>query len=178
MLQITPQTLAALRKAQEASDNRLRQLRAKASGHRLNRDRRCHLIDVAVHILKQGEASKYEFEAFCRHDLRSRLCLEGWRWSEADTAAADVVGTALNRIGAERPTWKQGQPEYTQEGFAPIERTRCVSCGDNLPEENRLFCSRTCFERNRNERRRQWENAYDHAVRSAPRWRFRQPVEA
>lgn len=76
--------------------------------------------------------------------IRSGLILQGgWRWRDADAAARDVVRSALRRIGARRPSWQQGQPEFTQ--FAVLyERTRCVRCGWKLPEGHRRFCSRRC----------------------------------
>jgi hypothetical protein len=52
--------------------------------------------------------------------------------------------------GANRPTWYQGQPAYTEEGFAPILRQHCARCGgklDLLQQENGLalrFCSNAC----------------------------------
>ncbi|MDR4306967.1 hypothetical protein IHQ68_10090 [Chelatococcus sambhunathii] len=111
---------------------------------RLNRDRRQHLVVIVVAIMRAGDPTPFAFEATCRHAIRSRLCLSGWRWSEADAVALDIVLAALRQIGAQRPTWKQGQPEWTQDGHSPIERTRCVRCGSPLPEDHTKFCGRLC----------------------------------
>lgn len=127
----------------EAHQERQRKT-AKPKSRRINADRRKHLVNLIAEILKQGEPTRFSHEAPCRHALRSKLCLQGWGWQEADTMAKEIVDAALNRVGARRPSWKEGQPEWTQDGFAPIERTRCVNCGGRLPEENLKFCSRIC----------------------------------
>ncbi|MBN7776708.1 hypothetical protein JYP49_05540 [Nitratireductor aquimarinus] len=116
----------------------------KPKPRRLNRDRRRYLVETAARILKHGVSSKFALEADCRHGLRQNLCLEGWNWQDAETTAKEIVDTALNRIGAQRPSWKEGQPEYTQDGFAPIERTRCVRCHGRLPEGHFKYCSDVC----------------------------------
>ncbi|MDJ1464937.1 hypothetical protein [Nitratireductor sp. GZWM139] len=117
----------------------------KPKPHRLNRDRRRYLVETVVAILKQGEASKFQFEATCRHAIRSRLCLNGWSWHEAEAIAKDIVDTALNRIGAYRPSWAEGQPEWSQNGAgALIERTRCIRCRSPLEEQQTKFCSKLC----------------------------------
>lgn len=117
----------------------------KAKLRRINKDRRRHLVETVAAILKRGEPTVFAFEAACRHGLRSRLCLQGWKWAEADALAAEIVATALNRIGARRPTWEEGQPEFAQNGAgALIERTRCIRCHKPLPENHRKFCGHTC----------------------------------
>jgi hypothetical protein len=102
------------------------------------------LIDQTAEIMRRAEPSVFAMEGFMRHGLRAGLCLRGWAWSDADELAADVVRSALNQIGAKRPTFQQGQPEWTQDGIILIERERCVRCGWNLPENHRKFCSRLC----------------------------------
>ncbi|MCO6385910.1 hypothetical protein [Aliihoeflea sp. 40Bstr573] len=118
---------------------------AKPKVRKINRDKRRHLVDLVATVLKSGEASPFAFEATCRHAIRTRLCLNSWRWQEADLLAADIVEEALRRIGARRPTWAEGQPEYVQNGGgALIERTRCVRCHGPLEGDHRKFCSSIC----------------------------------
>lgn len=117
---------------------------------KLSSSHRRRLIDGAAVVLRKGDPTPFAFEAFLRHGIRAGLCLRGWRWHEADEAAADVVVAALRQIGAQRPTWKQGQPEWTQEGVALVERTRCIRCGWKLPPENRKFCGPVCFSAHHN----------------------------
>ncbi|MBL0934244.1 MAG: hypothetical protein IBJ07_05795 [Rhizobiaceae bacterium] len=124
--------------------------RPVARPRRINVDRRRHLVDTVATILKTGDPTPFAFEATCRHALRSKLCLEGWKWHEADSLSVEIVTTALNRIGARRPTWAEGQPEYVQNGAgALIERTRCIRCHKPLPEGHFKFCSFLCGQSHR-----------------------------
>lgn len=119
MLQLSPELLAHLRSTQAAADEKLRQARGpwtptlkaipQAQAKRLNGDRRSRLVDIVMTVLKTGEPTHFAFEASCRHGLRGSLCLQGWNWHDADTVAAEIVETALRQIGAQRPTWQQGQ---------------------------------------------------------------------
>lgn len=116
----------------------------------MNRDRRRHFVEKIAAFMKaardNGDApTLLNFEGPFRHGLRVRLIGDGWRWQEADDMAADIVATALTRIGAARPTWEEGQPEYSQNGAgALIERTRCVRCHRGLPEQHTKYCSDIC----------------------------------
>lgn len=144
--------------------------------HKLAKARRDHLVDVIIVVLKAGRSSKFEFEAACRHGLRSGLCLEGWPWSSADAVAANITERALNLIGAKRPTWLQGQPEWAD--TAPSTRTTwewmyCARCGRPLPEHNvgrfyGRFCSRLCKYRTHSEKYQR-----DHRAEIAARARIR-----
>ncbi|HEU5018357.1 MAG TPA: hypothetical protein VFT69_10355 [Pseudolabrys sp.] len=138
---------------------------------KLSKERRRALIEAVADVLRKGEPTRFAFESACRHGLRSALCLSGWPWGLADVLAAHVVGRALDQLGAKRPTWIQGQPEYTQFGVTAIERIRCINCGARLPEDHRKFCSKFCGANYRermaridnraavNARKRAWEAA-------------------
>ncbi|EAQ35763.1 hypothetical protein NB311A_05083 [Nitrobacter sp. Nb-311A] len=121
----------------------------KKKRFKVNKDRRAHIVRVVTSILAGGEPTRFAFEATCRHAVRSRLCLNGWSWAAADDLAADVVKDALRRLGARRPTWKEGQPEWAQDGFAPILRTRCIRCHRTLEGERWKFCSELCDQSHR-----------------------------
>jgi hypothetical protein len=142
----------------------------KARAPRLTAGRRKALVERCAAILRAGEPTCFAFEATCRHSLRAGLCLNGWSWARADADAADIVAQSLRRIGAERPAWREGQPRYTQEGFCPVERTRCAWCAKPLPAEKFLYCCTTCSQRARQVRRVRDERAYDYAVRRAHDW--------
>ncbi|WMS43434.1 hypothetical protein RDV64_03250 [Acuticoccus sp. MNP-M23] len=113
-------------------------------------DRRRQMMAAAVADiirggLEDGAPSKFAFEAPIRQAIRSRLCLRGKLWSEADLIAGDVVARGLALVGAVRPTWAEGQPDYVQLGAgAQIERTRCVRCHKPLPGEHTKFCGTLC----------------------------------
>jgi len=181
MLAIT-ETVRILRSVQAATDERLRRLRrqrleeAMSKRRTLNKERRAHLIRTAADILRRGVASKFEFEASCRHRLRGGLCLEGWGWSDADAVAADVVAAALAQIGAVRPTCDEGQPEWTQPAHSPIERVFCERCGTKIPDtrgENAgtatRFCSDLCRAAASTDRHRRMISLFDGAEREAVR---------
>jgi predicted nucleic acid-binding Zn ribbon protein len=91
-----------------------------------------------------GIASRFGLEGPLRAAMRSDLCLQGWRWSEADTMAKDAMDEALRRLRAERPTWNEGQREWTIEAGTLIERTHCIRCHGPLPEGHHKFCSTLC----------------------------------
>jgi hypothetical protein len=58
--------------------------------------------------------------------------------------------TAFFRITAKRPTWYQGQPAYTEEGYSPNANTHCTRCRRPLTafySDQGLalrFCSNAC----------------------------------
>ena len=150
-------------------------IKAKPKQRRLNRNKRRQLVDAMMTVLREGEASKFEFEASCRHGLRTALCLKGWSWAEADDTAAAIVGAALRFIGAVRPTWYEGQPEWTQNGSgALIARTRCVRCRHRLEETQTKFCSTLCANAHHMALSSIWEakgvRAYDIVVAGAKSW--------
>lgn len=152
MLARTPYTELYLRKIQAESDEKqCRQRAAKPKLRQLNRDRYKHLVETVAGILRTGQPTNFAFEGAVWHGLRSSLCLQGWDWSSADIAAADVVGAALRQIGAVRPTWQAGQISYTEEATA--EHTRCANtdCGKpvaiGLNGRPRKYCSTECMGR-------------------------------
>lgn len=140
-----------------------------AKARKLSKDRRRHLVETVATILKDGRPTYFAFEASCRHGIRSGLCLDGWKWQEAEATADDLVSAALRQIGAIRPTWAQGQPEYTE----PVA-SRCLHCRRIMPEveegrERRKYCSHECF---RAYHQARW--AADHreeAIATAQAWR-------
>lgn len=151
----------------------------KPQPKRLDRNRRRHLIETVAVLMRVGEPTKFAFEGTCRHGLRSAFCLQGWSWNEADTLAADIVSTALNQVGAVRPTWKEAQPEYTQEGVIAELRENCLRCRAPLPEGHWKFCSSLCANAHKQSlmraRRSEELAAYRYARRAALSHRAKQP---
>ncbi len=111
---------------------------------RLNRDRRKAIRDKIAAIMRTVEPTPFAAEGPCRAGIRSSLCLQGWGWANADAVAAEIVAAALNIVGTKRPTWYEGQPEYTQPGALPIQRNNCIRCRKPLPEGHHKFCCRSC----------------------------------
>lgn len=92
-------------------------------------------------------ASLFAYEGRFTAELRAALCLVGWPWPIADQVARDLVGEALRRINANRPSWNEGQREYVIKAGLLIERTRCVTCHNRLTGEQVKFCSKLCNDR-------------------------------
>ncbi len=136
---------------------------------RMEKHRRETIIAAIVRILDCGRSSKFEYEAAAHHGLRSGLCLEGQQWAAADKSADEIVKEALHRIGATRPTWWQGQPEWTQFAFAPIDRFFCERCGSLIPED------RTSTGRNPV---RFYSSLCSRAAKSTRHWRMRARMTA
>jgi predicted nucleic acid-binding Zn ribbon protein len=111
---------------------------------KLSRHRRIAIRDVLAEIMRTVEPTPFAAEAPSRHGLRVALVLDGWRWPEADNEASLLVASALQFVGAKRPTHMQGQPEYTQDGHVPRTRERCAKCGKPLPEGNYKYCGPVC----------------------------------
>jgi hypothetical protein len=93
--------------------------------------------------------------------LRSGLCLEGMPWADANTSAIEIVSEALRAAGAKRPTWNQGQPEWTDQGVIRDTRTRCAQCEAPLEVGQKTFCSARCANSHRA------KMAYQHDIEAA-----------
>lgn len=110
------------------------------------------LLITAVKLLSAFEVTPFEFEASVRTGIRSGLCLQGWHWQPADAFADKIVQSGLRRIGARRPTWKEGQPDYAQDDARHYERAQCLHCRRPLSQVdysewrplNRKFCNSLC----------------------------------
>lgn len=108
------------------------------------------LVEAVATMLDFGRPTRFALEGPCRHGLRIEFCLSGVPWHESDDRANKIVCEALRQIGAVRPTWQQGQPEYCQDGFSPTEFTRCQNCGtaiDPYTNQNgrpRKYCGTLC----------------------------------
>lgn len=108
----------------------------------LRGQKRRHVINKAIDVLRDWRKSPFEHEGAVRAGIRSALCLCGHGWHRSDEQAAEIVAAALHAIGAVRPTWEQGQREYVE------PRENCARCAVELPDEMRnvgaRFCSEEC----------------------------------
>lgn len=141
MLVLTPATMALLRARRGRTRDAVR--------GRLSRDRAegivSHLCALTRHSLEAGRiVTPLNAEALYRHTIRSKLCLQGWRWRDADRTALALVGVVLAILQAKRPDWNEGQPEFVIRQGTLIERTRCANCAKRLPDERPKFCSEGC----------------------------------
>jgi hypothetical protein len=142
---------------------------------KLSRLKFLELRDEVADCVRTGEPTPFAYEASCRHGLRSSLVLRGWKWARADFIANEIVVDALRIIGAKRPSWYEGQPEFTR---TVQERLRCANkkCGKPIERESdqvMLYCSEPCRQRTKSERqavdRRKEQAAASRAWRAAAR---------
>lgn len=100
------------------------------------------LIHEVIDTMKAWSFSHFEHEATCRHGLRASLCLQGHDWHLSDNEAIGIVQEALRAMGAQRPSWMEGQWAYT------VGRDQCVRCGGPIDDEGQgrghRFCSNVC----------------------------------
>lgn len=120
-----------------------------AARQRLSKDRAENIIGnlcaMTRHAMQTGRILiPLAYEALFRRVIRSELCLQGWRWQSADETACDLITITLSMLQAKRPTWNEGQPEWTIERGTLIERTRCATCHKPLPEHHTKFCGKGC----------------------------------
>src|SRR5206468_5975178 len=108
----------------------------------LSKEKHLELIRLLLPYMREAQPTAFAEEGPRRHGLRAGLCLNGWPWPYADQLAAAVVHAALQRIGARRPLWIEGQREYCHGGFLRDER--CWRCGSPLPPFRKKFCSDQC----------------------------------
>lgn len=136
---------------------------------KLSRAKHDSILDSIVRVLKSYTFSKFEYEGPCISGLRTALCLDGWSFPDADRVAREIVETGLRRIGAVRPTWGEGQPDFT--GYSETGRTRCIRCATEIPEERFRFhaevkyCDDVCQRADRDDRR-----GADYQARSLAEW--------
>lgn len=100
---------------------------------------RRHLVNDVIDLARDWRLHAFEKEGVLRHSLRSGLCLSGETWSRADREAELVLQEAFTTLGAKRPTWEQGQPEYT------VPEENCKWCGVEIPEEERRYGRKTRY---------------------------------
>ncbi|MDQ7775531.1 MAG: hypothetical protein Q4615_06280 [Paracoccus aminovorans] len=129
----------------EIEGRRHRDAQRKKGGNRKFERLVEELVDTIRLAFQLGwTGSIWGLEGTLRHGVRARYCLAKWKWSDADALARDAVAEAYRRIGAKRPDWNEGQPEWTIEGGALVERTRCARCHMPLPEGHHKYCGKIC----------------------------------
>ncbi len=103
---------------------------------------RKRVLAGTIKILEDWRLSHFESEAAVRAGLRSSLCLKGYDWARADAEAAAIVAAGLKAIGAQRPSWAEGQWHYS------VSLDYCSWCHSPIDEEGRTraqrFCSAEC----------------------------------
>lgn len=116
---------------------------SKAEPHRriLKGEKREHVVHRVMDVLRSWRFSRFEHEGAARAGLRSALCLAGHGWGRADAEAAAIVDEGLRLMGAVRPSWAEGQWNYT------TPRENCAWCGGDIAQEDWStwrYCSAMC----------------------------------
>lgn len=129
-------------------------------------ERRKNVIDAIVDEMRDWRSSPFEQEASLQHGIRSTLCLHGYSWLISQTEAEALVSAALTILGAERPSWDQGQRWYAE------SRDQCLHCGKllDVPALKAVhFCGEVCarasLERRDYHRRNETDKTYAAARR-------------
>lgn len=106
-----------------------------------------HAIAVLAHeAWRDGRTSTpMGFEGAFWHALRGGLILRyGLSWAAANAEAGAIVGEGLRQAGGKRPSWREGQPEWT-DGANVRNRDVCANCEKPLEPDQRVYCSKTCY---------------------------------
>lgn len=107
-------------------------------------DAKKHRVNIIMDMLRDWRLTPFENESAIRAGIRSSLCLQGYAWQRSDEEAATLINNAFMNMGVKRPTWEQGQPEYT------VPRETCLWCAGAMPAnyltEGKKFryCSSAC----------------------------------
>lgn len=131
----------------KAKNERLQQAHKGRPKPLIKGNRRTHVINKILDEMADYRNSPFEHEGDCRAGLRAALCLGGHAWSASDMEAANLVAECLLLLGAERPTWDEGQPEHL------LSFDVCHGCNGSMPaseyEGGRkgMFCSTVCASR-------------------------------
>jgi len=100
------------------------------------------MVGKAIDLLRGWRLTPFEHEGPTRAGMRSGFVREGFLWPIADLESEALIGEALQVMGANRPTWYQGQPEYS------YGREYCATCRGPLDAEaiarHDRFCSTEC----------------------------------
>lgn len=135
----------AERKRQRQKDRRIRDARRGRLGTGRFETIVKELAAVTRLAFEAGAiASKFGLEGPLRHEIRADLCLQGWRWRDADEIAREMMEETFRVMRVARPDWYEGQLEWTVHAGTLIERTRCVHCHGQLPEGHWKFCGALC----------------------------------
>lgn len=112
--------------------------------------RRATLVDViavmAFEAWRDGtNPTALTYEGVFWAALRSGLILHhGLSWAVAHAEAGQIVGEGLRKAGGKRPSWREGQREFTDQGVIRDTRERCAQCEAPLEVGQKTFCSSRC----------------------------------
>ena len=127
---------------------------------------RNHVINKTADVLRDWSLSRFQHEAAAVQGLRSALCIEGYGWQRADRESHEIVAAALRILGYSRPSWNEGQRQFT------IASENCNWCGKDVPPDLMVdrptnycseVCARSALQRRQFEDRRRTDEAFNAA---------------
>lgn len=147
-LQLSPEMIRILRAIEGAERKRAKAAEeaVRSQAHtRIHRgEKRKHIVNRVMDILSDWRFSPFEHQASCVYGLRAAMCRQGIKWLSAHNEAMALVSDALRELGAELPSWQEGQREYV------IAAENCNWCGNELDPalqqgaRRGRFCSVMC----------------------------------
>jgi hypothetical protein len=96
------------------------------------------MVRRVTDVLRNWRLSPFEHEGNTRAGFRAALVLDGHGWQAADDEAAALIAESFHLLGAVRPTWFEGQMQYS------AGTDYCWSCRGPLEEEDRAAGRRFC----------------------------------
>jgi len=159
----------------KAHDRIMARRETEARRGRLGRGRFDALVKELVAAIRLAfeagaTATLFGLEGPLRAAIRADLCRNGWRWQDADSMARELLDNAFSVVRATRPSWNEGQLEWTVHAGTLIERTCCIRCHKPLPEGHHKFCGHLCKTSHYGRVARIKEMDEERVVRSAARW--------
>ncbi|MHA6644561.1 hypothetical protein [Mesorhizobium sp. A623] len=139
----------------------------RAVAQRIFRDEaRKVMVRKVMDVLRGWSLSPFEFEGSAHTGIRVAMILDGHPWGASDLEATLLVREALHLLGAVRPSWIQGQPEYV------IAKENCAQCRGPLDDEAIANHDRFCCEECRRIMQT-WQNRnYHYAMADRARWAY------
>lgn len=109
------------------------------------------MVGKTMDVLRDWRLSPFEHEGSTRAGIRVALVTDGHGWQMADDEAASLLAECFRLMGAVRPTWFEGQMQYS------AGTDYCWTCRGPLDEEDRAagrrFCCDDCSRLARTHRR-------------------------
>lgn len=141
-----------------------------------DRKRRKQYVANLMDVMRDWRLTPFEREGTIVASVRSTLCLMGYGWQQSNEEALILVNEVFRVTGAKRPSYAEGQREYS------LSRETCATCLGELDDEDvaarRRFCSYECREvkRGQDAQRYDWLMKGTHSFASRIRRRDTTPA--
>jgi hypothetical protein len=124
-------------------------------------------VALFAKILDSGQPTRFRWEGSLRAGIRAFLVLHGDTWRTADDNAAQILKLAFWSLKVMRPSWHEGQTEWTRlDGgriYCANESCQKPIEGDSL--QTRMYCCNECRQRAKS-KRGYHEHAEENVIRA------------